>query len=364
MSTQKYRSLSTYSLLGKTGLRVSPLCLGTMTFGTEWGWGSPAETAKKILHSYLEAGGNFIDTANGYTNGRSEELLGEFLSESGLRDRVVLATKYTFNTRPGDPNAGGNGRKNLVQSLEASLRRLKTDYVDLYWLHAWDCLTPAEETMSSLDALVRQGKIRYIGLSDTPAWYLTRAQSLAEQFGWERVAALQLEYSLVERNIEREHIPAALHFGMGICPWSPLASGFLSGKYTRKGDGGTGEGRLQVTQAQGNPVFNKFSERNWKIVDALTGVAKELGKSPAQVALNWITKRPAVSSTIIGATKLDQLESNLAALDFEIPPALWARLEEVSRPEMTFPYNFFQPSMQAMQTGGTTVTSEPPWFRC
>jgi aryl-alcohol dehydrogenase-like predicted oxidoreductase len=329
-----------------------------MTFGTEWGWGSPSDTAKQILDRYLEAGGNFIDTADMYTNGKSEELLGQFLA--GRRDRVVLATKYTFNAFPGDPNAGGNSRKNLMRAVEGSLRRLQTDYIDLFWVHAWDTMTPVEEVMYGLDTLVRQGKIRYIGLSDTPAWYLSRAQTLAELRGWEKVAALQLEYSLVERNIEREHVPAALHLGMGICPWSPLAGGLLSGKYTRDGQG---QGRLAITKDSGNPVFMKFSERNFDIVDALLSVSKEIGKSPAQVALNWITKRPGVTSTLIGATKIDQLESNLTALDFDIPEALSRRLDEASRPDPGFPYVFFTPAMQTMVTGGATVSAEPRWFR-
>jgi aryl-alcohol dehydrogenase-like predicted oxidoreductase len=359
-NTKNIPSIADYFTLGRSGLKVSPLCLGTMTFGTEWGWGSPAETAARILDRYLEAGGNFLDTANGYTMGKSEELLGSFLRERGNRDRVVLATKYTFNTSPGDPNAGGNSRKNMMQAVEASLRRLQTDYIDLYWLHAWDTTTPVEEVMSGLDALVRSGKVRYIGLSDTPAWYLSRAQTLAEWRGWEKIAALQLEYSLIERNIEREHVPAAIELGMAVCPWSPLASGLLSGKYHRDG---SGDGRLQQTKGSGNPVFEKFTERNWTIVDALIGVAKELGRSPAQVALNWITRRPGVVSTLIGATKLEQLDDNLLALEFDIPTELSRRLEEVSRPDTVFPYLFFQPAMQAMLTGGTQVRKEPPWYR-
>lgn len=356
---------SDYYLLGRSGLRVSPLCLGTMTFGTEWGWGSPESSAREILFRYLDAGGNFVDTADGYTNGSSEEMIGRFLKESGRRDRVVLATKYTFNAFPGDPNAGGNARKNLHRALESSLRRLQTDYIDLYWVHAWDRLTPVEEVMRSLDDAVRAGKIRYIGLSDTPAWYLARAQTLAELRGWERVAALQLEYSLAERNIEREHVPAALELGMGICPWSPLAGGLLSGKYRRSaGAGGVdGDGRVQATRTNGNPVFDKVNERNWQIVDELVAVAKELGRSPAQVALNWITRRPGVVSTLIGATKPAQLDDNLGALSFEIPPALSARLEAVSRPYTGHPYVFFEPTMHAMVTGGTNVHAEPPWYR-
>jgi len=336
-----------------------------MTFGTAWGWGAPKETAHQMLSRFFEAGGNFIDTADGYTNGASEEIIGAYFRETGTRDRAVLATKFTFSGSPGDPNAGGNGRKNMYRALEGSLRRLQTDYIDLYWLHAWDGLTPVEEVLSTLTDLVRAGKVRYIGLSDTPAWYLARAQTLAELARLEPVCALQLEYSLVERNIEREHVPAALALGMGICPWSPLGSGLLTGKYTRTaGADPAGEGRLAKIRGSGNPAFEKlFSERNWSIVETLTAVARELGRAPAQVALNWVATRPGVISTIIGATKLAQLDDNLAALELEIPAELAARLDEASRPELVHPYMFFQPSMQRMITGGTIVRAEPIWFR-
>lgn len=366
MSEQQTRldGVSEYSLLGKSGLRVSPLCLGTMTFGTDWGWGTPKETSFRILKRYLEAGGNFVDTADGYTSGVSEQMLGDWFAETKRRDEIVLATKFTFNMRAGDPNAGGNGRKNVLQALDASLRRLRTDYVDLYWLHAWDGLTPVEEVMSTLGALVRSGKVRYIGLSDVPAWYLSRAQTMAELRGLAKVIALQLEYSLVSRSIEREHVPAALELGMGVCPWSPLASGFLTGKYTRGAAGAEGDGRLEALQKSGHPVIkNLFTDKNWRILDALVGVAKELGKTPAEVALAWTVRRPGVSSMLIGATKMEQLEANLRALSLRIPPELAARLEAVSRPEPAHPYNFFEPDMQGGITGGTVVRSEPAWFR-
>jgi aryl-alcohol dehydrogenase-like predicted oxidoreductase len=362
MTENRIASVGQYSLLGRSGLRVSPLCLGTMTFGTEWGWGAAEDTARRVLDRYLDAGGNFVDTADGYTNGKSEEMLGEFLS-GGRRDRVVLATKFSFNGHPGDPNAGGNGRKNIHRALEGSLRRLKTDYIDLYWLHAWDMLTPVEEVVSTLDELVRAGKVRYVGLSDTPAWYLARAQTLAELRGSERFCALQLEYSLVERNIEREHVPAAIELGMGICPWSPLASGLLTGKYTRGSSGVEGQGRLATVKDSPNPLFDKFTEQNWKIVDVLLAVANELGKKPAQVAINWATRQPGIASTTLGATSLQQLEDNLGALDFDIPAELAARLDEVSRPPLGTPYMFFQPGMQQMLTGGTSVRREPRGFR-
>lgn len=357
-------SLATYSLLGRTGLRVSPLCLGTMTFGTDWGWGADAATCHRLLGAFLDAGGNFIDTADGYTGGTSETIIGDYFAHTGTRDRAVIATKFSFNAHPGDPNAGGNSRKNIHRALEGSLRRLKTDYVDLYWLHAWDGLTPVEEVMHTLTDLVRAGKVRYVGLSDVPAWYFARAQTLAERDGLERIAALQLEYSLVERNIEREHIPAALALGAGVTPWSPLASGLLTGKYTREGVRAAGRGRLDVVKHQPNPAFLKlFTERNWRIIDELVAVAKELECPPARVALAWITRRPGITSTIIGATKPDQLDANLRALELELPAPLAARLDEASRPELVHPYLFFQPAMQGMLTGGTPVTAEWPWYR-
>ena len=353
-------SLQDYVTLGRSGLRVSPLSLGTMTFGTEWGWGSEEAQARQIFDRYLDQGGNFVDTANLYTGGKSEQMVGKFISEKKLRDRIVLATKFTFNTEQGNPNTGGNGRKNIYQALEASLRRLQTDYIDLYWLHAWDLVTPAEEVVSTLNDLVGHGKIRYYGFSDTPAWYAARAQTLAEKEGKERLIALQLEYSLVERNIEREHIPVSQELGIGVCPWSPLAGGFLTGKYKREGESGKGEGRLETTKGSSNPAFNKFSERNWRIHDVLSDVAKRLNKPPAQVALNWVITQPGVTSTIIGATKLAQLNDNLQAADITIPAELRKRLDEVSAPEAIQPYTFFGQDIQPMVTGGTSVRKWAP----
>jgi len=353
-------SLNTYVTLGRSGLRVSPLSLGTMTFGTEWGWGNEEKDSRTIFDRYIEQGGNFLDTADGYTGGHSEQLVGKFVTERKLRDAVVVATKFTFNAQPGNPNAGGNGRKNIYRALEGSLRRLQTDYVDLYWLHAWDTVTPAEEVLSTLNDLVREGKIRHFGFSDTPAWYVARAQTLAQVQGKEPLIALQLEYSLAERNIEREHIPVAQELGIAVCPWSPLASGLLSGKYRREGNSGTGEGRLQKTKDQPNPVFRKFTERNWKIVDVLVNVARHIGKPPAQVALNWVATQPGVTSTIIGATKIAQLDDNLAALDFTIPADLRKRLDEVSALGPTHPYVFFAEGIQQMISGGTTVRGWTP----
>ncbi len=344
-------SLNDYLTLGRSGLRVSPLCLGTMTFGTDWGWGSEESAARAIFDRYIDAGGNFLDTADMYVNGKSEEMLGRFIRERGLRDRAVIATKFTFNPEKGNPNSGGNGRKNIYRALEASLRRLGTDYVDLYWLHAWDMFTPVEEVLGSLNDLVQAGKIRYFGFSNVPAWYVARAQTLAEKEGKERPVALQLEYSLVERTIELELSPAAREFGIGLTPWSPLAGGFLTGKYKR-GEQGS-EGRL--TKTTDNPAFQKFTERNWRILEVLQDVAKQLAKSPAEVALNWVSARPGVASTIIGATKISQLETNLRSLDFSIPPELRVRLDDASEPLRGQPYSFFVEYFRQMVSGGVTV---------
>lgn len=354
-------SLSHYHLLGGTGLRVSPLALGAAMFGQP-GVGSDEETSRAIFRHYLDAGGNFVDTADVYAGGRSEELLGTFLRETASRDWFVIATKFTMATEPGNPNAGGNGRKNIMASLDASLRRLGTDYVDLYWMHAWDGMTPVEEVMSTLDALVRSGKVRAVGLSNPPAWYAGTAQTLARWRGWEPVAALELEYSLISRQIEREHIPAALNLGMGVVGWSPLANGFLTGKYTRSPDGPTGSGRLEA--AKGAPGIPGNSDRDWRVLDALRTVAKEVGASPAQVGISWVTRRPGVAATLVGARTVEQLADNLASLDVSLAPEQRERLEEASATEPVSPYLLFSGDMRRQAIdGGTQVRAEPTWFR-
>jgi aryl-alcohol dehydrogenase-like predicted oxidoreductase len=348
--------LNEYVTLGRSGLRVSPLSLGTMTFGTEWGWGSEKGTARAMFDRYRERGGNFVDTADGYTGGKSEELVGKFIKDARARDQVVLATKFTFSPEPGNPNAGGNGRKNMYRAIESSLRRLQTDYIDLYWMHVWDRVTPVEEVLESFDALVRTGKVRYIGLSGVPAWYVARAQTLAEQQGLKRIVALQLEYSLVERNIEREHIPAAQELGIAVCPWSPLAGGLLAGKYKREGQCGPAQGRLEIQKAAGTALVDRFTESNWRIVDILIDVAMQIGHSPAEVALNWVATQPGVTSTVIGATKVDQLDNNLSCLNFAIPTELRARLDNAGAPDpLTHPYALFGPTLQSMVNSGTIV---------
>lgn len=344
-------ALDRYHLLGRTGLRVSPLGLGTMTFGPK-DWGADEDTARQIFGRYLDAGGNFVDTANRYGLGRSEELVGQFIHETRSRDRVVLATKYSTPTEPGNPNAFGNGRKNMLAALDASLRRLRTDYVDLYWMHMWDTVTPVEEVMSTFDALVRSGKVRAVGLSDVPAWYATRAQMLTTMRGWEPVAALQLEYSLVERHIEREQIPACLELGTGLVAWSPLAGGLLTGKYTRAGHGMAGmamagDGRLTVPRIAQQPWLRPYADADWRIVDAVAATAARIGRTPAQVALRWVSARPGVAATLVGARTPTQLDDNLAALDVELPAEDQVLLDELSRPPLYMPYSIFDPTVAA-----------------
>ena len=343
-----------YVTLGRSGLRVSPLALGTMTFGNDR-WGSSDAESRRIFDSYMKHGGNFVDVADVYAEGKSEEVLGGFIAEAKLHDRLVVATKFSFNPQEGNPNSGGNGRKNIYRALEGSLRRLKLDYIDLYWMHVWDTLTPVEEVVSTLTDLVHEGKILYYGFSDVPAWYAARAVTLAETMGLERPIGLQLEYSLVERNIEREHIPAALELGMGVCPWSPLASGFLTGKYSKEGPTSSRGSRLEVLKDSNNPVFNKFTDRNWAILDTVQKFAKQLSRSAAEVALSWVAHQPGITSTIIGATSLKQLETNLGAVTFELPTDARAELDSVSQLEPAHPYMFFGEVLQDRIRGGTKV---------
>jgi aryl-alcohol dehydrogenase-like predicted oxidoreductase len=345
--------LDSFVTLGRSGLKVSPLCLGAMTFGDGSGPSADEARSRAIFDMYVERGGNFIDTADGYTGGVSEQLVGKFINEAKSRDKMVLATKFTFNQSPGNPNAGGNGRKNIHRAVEASLRRLNTDYIDLYWLHAWDTMTPAEEVMSTIDALVRDGKVRYFGMSDIPAWYAARAHTIAELRGWEKISAFQLEYSLIERSIEREHIPLAQELGIALCPWSPLASGFLTGKYRRAAQGGETR-RLDLMPA-GTPFARFDTPRNREIVEVLVQVAAQIGRPPAEVALKWLIDRPGVTSTILGASRPDQLASNMASLEVEIPDELRARLDEASAIMPGNPYRFFESFLQGMMRGGTDV---------
>jgi aryl-alcohol dehydrogenase-like predicted oxidoreductase len=357
--------MNEYFLLGRSGLRVSRLALGAMTFGTHWGWGADEGTSRAMFDRYVAAGGNFFDTANAYTGGESERMLGRFIKETKSRDRSVITTKYTFGDESGGPgaNTGGNSRKNLMRSLEASLRRLDTDYIDLYLMHFWDQLTDVEEVMRAFDDAVASGKVRYFGFSNVPAWYLGRAQTLAQWRGWERVAALQMQYSLAERAIEYEYVRACQELGVGIMAWSPLASGLLSGKYKPSQDGGSGEGRLQVMKNMGAVGTGRFNERNWAIVAKLEEVSKKAGKTMSQVALNWAANRPGIDSLIVGATTLKQLEDNLASLDFKLAPELVAELDAISTPAPLYPYYFLEPLMQSRQYGGAAVGEKPDGYR-
>ena len=315
--------------LGRSGLPVSPFALGTMTMGNS-NWGSPDDVSQAIFDAYVDAGGNFIDTADVYSSGRSESLLGRFVAERKLRDRIVLATKYAFNfDTSGDADAapspllGGSSRKNMVRALEGSLKRLGTDYVDLYWMHIWDGVTPAEEVVGAMSDLVRAGKIRYYGLSDAPAWFATRVASLALAQGAPAPIAMQMFYSLVERSVEREHVPAGRELGMAMVPWSPLAYGLLTGKYSRE-DPKAAESRLSGQNPFGESLF---TETNWNTVDALRTVAGEMDLPMSRVALAWLLKKPGVGSVLLGARTMAQLTDNLAALEVELDDATVARLD-------------------------------------
>jgi aryl-alcohol dehydrogenase-like predicted oxidoreductase len=274
-------SLDSYVTLGSSGLRVSPFCLGTMTFGEDWGWGTSSAESEAILSEYLERGGNFIDTANIYTLGHSEKIIGDFFAaRKDRRHRSVIATKFVGNLHVGDPNGGGAGRKAMVEQCEASLRRLQTDYIDLYWIHNWDRTTPIDETMRALDDLVASGKIRYIGISDTPAWKVAQAQTMAQFRGWNRIIAMQVEYSLLERTAEGELIPMAEELGIGVMPWSPLKNGWLSGKYTRE--------NTQAVKSERSALVGVPGDKEFPVIDVLVTVAAELQVSPAAVALAWV----------------------------------------------------------------------------
>ena len=340
-------SLDHYVTLGRSGLRVSPLCLGAMTFGEDLGWGSSVEESQQIIDRYIELGGNFIDTANFYTKSHSEKIIGDHVGRhSERRDRLVIATKFSGNLYPGDPNGGGSGRKSIITACESSLRRLQTDYIDLYWLHNWDVHTPIDETMAALDDLVRSGKVRYLGVSDTPAWKIAEANVLARFRGWSAFIGLQIEYSLLERTVEQELVPMALEFGLGITPWSPLKSGALSGKYTRQN-----AGQIKTDRAFAGSFLG---EQTYAIVDELQLIAQAHESTVARVALAWVQSQSGVTSTIIGARRLAQLEDNLKALDVQLTAAELARLDALTKPTLGFPQNM-QPWFPGIHNGGTTI---------
>lgn len=306
-----------------------------MTFGEDWGWGASKDEARKIYDAYRAEGGNFFDTANVYTNGTSESFLGEFIQDH--RQSVVLATKYTCAMTTGDPNAGGNHRKSMIQSVEDSLRRLKTDYIDLYWMHVYDRMTPADEVMRAFDDLVRQGKVLYVGVSDTPAWWIAQSNTLAELHGWSRFVGLQIEYSLIQRSVERELVPMAKALKLGIVAWSPLSGGILSGKY-HSGNASGARYQNQTGEASGR---GRTGERVDGIVRALEDVAAQTGKSLAQVALAWLRYRDVPVIPITGARRLEQLQDNLASLQLELTSDQIAVLDSVSAIEMGFPHDTY-----------------------
>ena len=352
-------SLTQYRTLGRSGLVVSPLALGTMTFGPGE-WNASDTAARAVFDAYREAGGNFIDTADIYSGGGSEEIVGRFIRETASRDAVVLATKFGFNgsaspltatkSGGGNPNAGGAGAKNIHRALDASLRRLGTDYVDLYWMHIWDGVTPAEELVETLGGLVRAGKIRYYAFSDMPAWFAIKAATIAAERGVPGPIAMQVEYSLVARDVEGEHIPAAQDAGMGVLPWSPLAGGFLSGKYRRGDTADTG--RLSGANPFGD---SKFADRNWDVLKVVQAVATQVDRSPAQVALAWVMAKPGISSTLIGARTVDQLKDNLTATSLALTSDQMAQLDEVSAPASSFSAGLASPAIRRMIFGGQDV---------
>jgi aryl-alcohol dehydrogenase-like predicted oxidoreductase len=348
-------ALDQYYLLGRSGLRVSRLALGTMNFGTggfHAAYGKTEDEVRPIFRHYLDEGGNFIDTADFYTAGESETILGKLITEANARDKVVLTTKFTNSVADGDPNAGGNGRKHMVRALEASLRRLGTDYVDLFLLHTWDRLTPVEEVMRTFDDLVRAGKIRYAGLSDVPAWYASRAQTFAEANALTPVINLQLPYSLVQREIETEHVTMGQTLGLGITAWSPLAGGFLTGKYRTRT-----EGRFADPDAQ------TWTDRDWQLLKPLEEVAGKLGVTMAQVALNWVATQPGIASAIVGASSPEQLGTSMAALDFEIPAELRTLLDEASAVPAASVYRMFTPGYQNwIVTPGLKIGDKPAGY--
>jgi aryl-alcohol dehydrogenase-like predicted oxidoreductase len=317
-----------YKTLGRSGLKVSELCLGTMGFGTDNGWGADKEVSKQVFDTYVNAGGNFLDTANIYTKGTSETFLGEFIASA--RDNYVVATKYSLYENTNHPNASGNNRKNMMNSVEASLKRLKTDYIDLFYLHIWDNLTPVDEILRGLDDLVKQGKIMYIGISDTPAWVVSKANTMADLMGWSQFIGLQVEYSLIQRTVERELIPMAQHYNMTVLPWAPLGGGALSGKYLR------GErGRIKESS-------NRLNERSTKIAQEVVAIAGELGVAPSSVALKWMMQQDFSCIPIVGATKPAQVAENLKCVDVLLTHEHMKRLDEVSAFDPGFPAAFFK----------------------
>jgi aryl-alcohol dehydrogenase-like predicted oxidoreductase len=365
--------LTTYRTLGNSGLIVSPLALGTMTFGAER-WGAGEKTSRALFDAYVDAGGNFLDTADVYSAGRSEDMLGTILRDSGLRDRLVVATKSGFPRGQGTPLWGGNGAKNIRLGIEGSLKRLQTDYIDMYWMHVWDRTTPADEVLQTLTDAVRAGKILHYGFSNTPAWYAAKIATLAQAHGLPRPIGLQYAYSLIDRGVELDLVPAGAEFGLGLVPWSPLAAGLLTGKYSREKiadagratglpdkaaeatEGGDSDGRLNGDNPFGGMLF---TERNFDVVDVLKAIAAEVGRSPAEVALAWVARRPGVSSVLIGASRVEQLFQNIASLEIVLGGGHLQRLEQATALPVLNPYFIFEMPIERL-FGGKTVEAWHP----
>jgi aryl-alcohol dehydrogenase-like predicted oxidoreductase len=364
--------LTSYRTLGKSGLIVSPLALGTMTFGAER-WGASEKTSRALFDAYVDGGGNFLDTADVYSAGRSEEMLGTFLFDSGLRDRLVVATKSGFPRGHGTPLWGGNGAKNIRLGIDGSLKRLKTDYIDMYWMHVWDRTTPADEVLQTLTDAVRAGKVLHYGFSNTPAWYVAKIATLAHAHGLPKPIGLQYAHSLLDRGVELDLVPAGAEFGLGLVPWSPLAAGLLTGKYGREkiadagratglpdkaadAPEGDSDGRLNGDNPFGGMLF---TERNFDVVDVLKAVAAEVGRSPAEVALAWVARRPGVSSVLIGASRIEQLSQNIASLDIALGDNHLQRLEQATALPLLNPYFIFEMPRERL-FGGKAVEAWHP----
>ncbi|MBK8259330.1 MAG: aldo/keto reductase [Polyangiaceae bacterium] len=333
-----------YKLLGKSGLRVSELALGTMTFGEDWGFGASRDESRRQFDTFVERGGNFFDSAINYTNGSAEQILGEFIASE--RARFVIATKYSLNTRPDDPNAGGNQRKNMVQSVETSLKRLGTDYIDLYWVHLHDPYTPFEETMRGLDDLVRAGKVLYVGISDAPAWWIAQANTMADLRGWSRFVALQVQWSLIERDVEREHIPMARALDMAVTPWGVLGAGILTGKYA--------SGKAPEDTRRVGWTANRLTDKNHAIVAEVQKIAGEIERTASQVSIAWVKQQAPNVIPIIAARKYEQIVDNLAAADVTLTAEQMKRLNEAAAIKLGFPYDFLaSDSVRALAYGKT-----------
>lgn len=347
-----------YINLGKTGLKVSRIAFGAGTFGAAWGdgWSISKSEASAIFNTFLDSGMNFIDTANVYQNGESEKWVGELLKERGGREKIVISTKYTMNMDPTNPLSGGNGKTQMIREVEDSLKRLQTDYIDVLYLHHWDTTTPVEEVMKSLNHIIESGKVRYIGLSNFPGWYLGKADVLSKWYGWEPISTIQMEYNLLERTIEREFTPFAKETGIGIYAWSPLANGLLTGRYDFDLEKREILGAGRVTKNfVTDPWIDPFTSQAQRTINILKKISKELGYSPAQIAAAWILHQPNISGLVAGASKVSQIEQSIESMNIEIPANLLNELNEASKPMPSNPYSFHSGPIQDAISGTAKV---------